>query len=118
MLSNAEADILNRRCAGAMGWTEWEEDDGPTGTWELPNGDLVHPAQGQSGLPDFCLDPHALGWMIEWLDENKIAWFLAGRTGTERYSRFTAEVGDFAMQMDGDLPGIAMAYAIVAYAEA
>ena len=61
MLSDTEAGELNRAAARAMGWFEWEEDDKPAGVWEMPNGDPI------TGLPDFCGDTHAFGYLLDYL---------------------------------------------------
>ena len=121
MLNDAEAEALNRRVAEAMGWTEWTEDGEPIGVWELPNGDPVQFDTGLGGLPDFCRDTHALGWLAEWLDKQPVEYVLSkGRLCGAYQCDFWSVEGygsRYLFNRTGHTAGEAFVFAIIAYAE-
>ena len=80
MLTDEETETLNRQVALVMGWQRIDAADVDGGAyWILPDGGMNDaPPHGTDYegkrygdfyvLPDFCRDPFALGWMLDWAD--------------------------------------------------
>ena len=120
MLTDTEAAELNEKVARAMGWTRiFQPSIGFY--WTLPDGDPLRFDDNTDGLPDFCRDAHALGWMVEWAGNQPFDLNL--RQGPEGYSAsFMAhEPSGFwlcTVQTNCQSFSHALARAIVAYSEA
>ena len=116
MLSDAEAEALNRRGAEAMGWKRFERPDNPNGDesgnwyWITPGG------MRTPDVPDFCRDAHALGWMVEWMTQ--VARGLSWGVGQDEDGSFWClGNADRHWSYSGQAIGEALLRAVIAYAE-
>lgn len=112
MLTDTEANALNTSVALAMGWKL-------TGEYSKINPALqiVTRPDGFSmfGLPDFCRDAHALGWIVDWADSQEGVGLSTRRVNASLWG-CTIRQGDIRAVEVGGSRSEAVVRAIVDYA--
>ena len=124
-MTDTDANALNHDVALAMGWARrLPEADGADEEcrWLTPTGQAVFCEEGFEGLPDFCRDVMAMGYLMEWAGGRKNFCVILDNAKKYHPSIWKADIGgtdnnDKDFYGHGDTAGEAFCKAILEYVQ-
>ena len=110
-MTDEEANVLNLEVAAAMGWTLWGPEDH---VWDTPGGRTVHHEDNFNGLPDFCRDVLAIGYLMEWANQQYSV--EVNQCNAPKWLAHIMSADGWSFSGSGACAGEALWHAIVTYA--